>query len=350
MPPISVCVIAKNEEANIARCLESLKPYGFEVILVDTGSSDRTKEIALEYGAKVYDFAWVSDFSAARNFAVSKAANNWVLAIDCDEYITHINLPEIYSLMKQYPRCVGVLEIENEMQGSGNSYTARLVRFFSRKHFHFTGAIHEQVMPLGKEEDIYSFDVPIKLYHTGYVGSEEQIAAKNKRNFDMLLAAVEKEPNDAYNYYQIAQSYVLGDNCEKACEWYSKALSFDIDPDLDYVKTMIVSYGQSLLTLGRKEEALNFVGIYDAFSHLTDFVYLMGRIYEANNQEVKALGEFLKAITMPAGMQAGVNSFLPCYRIAVIYDNMNNMEIALMYYKKCGDFAPAKSRLDELYG
>jgi len=113
---------------------------------------------------------------------------------------------------------------------------------------------------------------------------------------------------------------------------------------------MMVSYGQSLLLLNKNEEALSFAGVYDAFCGMTDFVYLMGRIYEANNQPIKALGEFLKAITMPSGMQAGVNSFLPCYQIAVIYDNMNNMDIAVMYYNKCGDFAPAKRRLIELNG
>lgn len=358
MPPISICMIAKNEETNLERCLKNLKPYGFEIIVTDTGSTDKTKEVALKYGAKVYDFEWINDFSAARNFSASKASNNWILVIDCDEYITQIRLPELYSLIRQYPRYAGTLEIENEMMGNDNTesgvakrtYTTKLVRLYSRKHYEFEGAIHEQVMPIGRRDtkELYSFDVPIKLYHTGYVGTAEHIAAKNKRNIDLLLAALEKDPDDAYNYFQLGQSYVLGDDFEAACEWFSKGLSFDLDPALEYVQTMVVSYGQSLLKAGRKEEALSFTGIYDSFSPLTDFVYLMGRIYAENNQPVKALGEFLIAITMPPGRQQGVNSFLPCYQIAVIYDNMNNMEIALMYYRKCGDFPPAIKRLTEL--
>jgi len=354
VPPISACLIAKNEEENIGRCLKSLKPYGFEIVVVDTGSTDRTKEIAAEYGAKLFDFPWINDFSAARNFAASKAENNWIFSLDCDEFITSINIIELLKMVRQYPRYVGVLEIENEMLGNDaglkRTYTTQLVRFYNRKYNQFVGEIHEQVVPIGYKEgdDVFSFDIPIKLYHTGYVGTAEQIAEKNKRNIDMLMSALEKDPDDAYNYFQLGQTYVMGDEYEEACEWFSKGLSFDLDPTLEYVQTMVVSYGQSLLKLGRNDEALDFMGIYDAFSSLTDFVYLMGRIYAANNQPVKALGEFLKAITMPPGKQQGTNTFLPCYQIAVIYDNMDNMEIALMYYKKCGDFAPARRRLEEL--
>jgi hypothetical protein len=74
----------------------------------------------------------------------------------------------------------------------------------------------------------------------------------------------------------------------------------------------------------------------------------MGRIYLANDLPLKALGEFLKVITMTNGRQQGITTFLPFHQIAMIYDQMDNMEIAIMYYKKCGDFAPARNRLREL--
>lgn len=349
MTPISVCIIAKNEEKNIERCLRKLAPYGFEIIVTDTGSTDRTKEIATCYTTRVLDFTWINDFSAARNFTASHASYDWILMLDCDEYITSINLPAILSLIRQYPRYVGLLEIENAMLGGDgkSTYTTRLVRLYSRKYYHFTGAIHEQVTPL-KPRELISFDIPLKVYHTGYVGTPEEVADKNKRNIDLLKAALEQDPADAYLYFQLGQSYVFGDNYEEACRWFSQGLTFDLDPSLEYVQTMVVAYGQSLLQTEQNEQALNFIGIYDSFSALPDFVYLMGRIYLANNQPIKAVGEFLKAITMPPGKQLGVNSFLACYHIAMIYDNMNNIEIATMYYNKCGDFAPALRRLAEL--
>ena len=88
--PISVCIIAKNEEKYIEECLRHLKPYGFEIVVTDTGSTDRTKEIARKYADKVLDFEWIDDFSAARNFCMEHASNNWILAIDCDEYMEEL--------------------------------------------------------------------------------------------------------------------------------------------------------------------------------------------------------------------------------------------------------------------
>ena len=84
--PVSVCIIAKNEEKYIEQCLRHLLPFGMEIVVVDTGSNDRTRDIALKYTDQVFDFEWINDFSAARNFAASKAKNNWILVVDCDEY------------------------------------------------------------------------------------------------------------------------------------------------------------------------------------------------------------------------------------------------------------------------
>ena len=81
---ISFCIIGKNEEAIIEKCLVALVPYGYEIVYVDTGSSDRTKEIAHKYTDRIYDFEWINDFSAARNFAISKAGGDYILMIDCD--------------------------------------------------------------------------------------------------------------------------------------------------------------------------------------------------------------------------------------------------------------------------
>ncbi len=85
---LSVCMIAKNEEENLPRCLKNLQPIANEIILVDTGSTDRTKEIAHAFGAQVFDFPWNDDFSAARNFSLSKANGQWILVHDADEIIS----------------------------------------------------------------------------------------------------------------------------------------------------------------------------------------------------------------------------------------------------------------------
>ena len=111
--PVSVCMIAKNEEQYIEQCLRKLLRYNMEIIIVDTGSTDRTKEIAARYTDQLFDFAWCDDFSAARNYAVSKASNNWILILDCDEYVQEIDVAKLRTCMQKYPKNVGVMEIGN---------------------------------------------------------------------------------------------------------------------------------------------------------------------------------------------------------------------------------------------
>ena len=86
---LSICMIVKNEELNLAKCLMSVKPVADEIIVVDTGSTDKTKAIASALGAKVFDFTWTNDFSEARNYSLSKASGDWILVLDADE----ISLP-----------------------------------------------------------------------------------------------------------------------------------------------------------------------------------------------------------------------------------------------------------------
>lgn len=135
MLPISVCIIAKNEEKNIERCLSSLAPYGFEIVLVDTGSTDRTKELAQKYTDCIYDFSWVDDFSAARNFSLQKASHEWIFMIDCDEWIQSINLEELDYFRKHLSDAVGSVNRINKTGTPDNpgQTTDRTERFFPER-------------------------------------------------------------------------------------------------------------------------------------------------------------------------------------------------------------------------
>ena len=98
MITISLCMIVKNEEKNLERCLKSYAPLMDEIIVVDTGSTDKTKEIAAEYTPYVYDFEWVHDFAAARNFAFSKATGDYIYSADADEVLEEIDRQKFLKL------------------------------------------------------------------------------------------------------------------------------------------------------------------------------------------------------------------------------------------------------------
>ena len=135
MLPISLCMIMKNEEKHLASCLSSLIPYGFELILVDTGSTDSTIDIASRFVDRIHHFNWIDDFSAARNYSLSLAANNWVLVLDCDEYIKSLDIDSLLCFMKKNPTDIGLISRRNhyEMNGCDSVYTDQVERFFDRR-------------------------------------------------------------------------------------------------------------------------------------------------------------------------------------------------------------------------
>ena len=139
MIPISVCIIGKNEEKNIEKCLEPLTHYPFEIIYVDTGSTDRTKELAAKYTDNIYDFEWIGDFSAARNFSLKKASHNYVLVIDCDEYLTDLDLDGLCEAIETHPRgSVGQIlrKSFSDSQYRKDYSLERVDRLFHKRSFH----------------------------------------------------------------------------------------------------------------------------------------------------------------------------------------------------------------------
>ena len=351
MLPISICIITKNEEQNIENCLKPLRTYDWEIIVVDTGSTDRTKDIAGKYADKVLDFVWCDDFSAARNYSIEHASYDTILFIDSDEYLQEIDIEAILRLAKQHPTSVGLLSRENhyQMNGTDSIYVDLVERLFSRKYYHYEGIIHEQVRLLDTERYSYgTYQIPLILNHSGYSGSEESMREKALRNISLLEKDLETHPDNPYTYFQIGQAYNMIHDDENACLYYSKGLSYDVDPAAEYVQMMVIGYGYALLHLDRAEEALGLSGIYDAFAVSADFFTLMGLIYLRNGQYMKALLEFVKALSCNNVHVVGANSFIPSYNIGLINEMMGDKETALMHYRKCGDFPMALEKIQEL--
>ncbi len=371
MLPISVCMIAKNEEQHIEECLKRLKRCHCEIVLADTGSTDRTMELAAKYTDKIYHFDWINDFSAARNYVIAQAENDWILSIDCDEYLESIDMNALLELTRQHLQDVGQVLIRNRFTQNGqvSIENIRVSRFFNRNFFHFEGAIHEQLkknsvcssenycdIKVDAEkhcDEIISapnkaFAVPITILHVGYNGSEEEMREKSLRNIALLEKELETQGEDSYLYYQLGQSCMRLKDFEKAYEWFNLGLSMDVDPTQGYVQNMVESYGYCLLDMKRYAEALQLTGIYDIFAIRADFVFLMGLIYMNNARFTEAIEEFGKATTMEQFSVEGVNSYRANYNIGVIYECMGHINEACEYYIKCGKFEPAKQRLIHL--
>lgn len=346
---ISVCIITKNESKNIWECLNRLKPYEFEIIVVDTGSTDDTRTIAYQFTDKVYEFEWCDDFSAARNFSISKATNEYVLIIDCDEFITELNFDALNSLIKENPQKVGRIERMNSYWRGNEQMRVleRINRLFDKSKYAYNGRIHEQIVANNGSEFL-TYNLPVCVEHIGYDGELEIRKKKTERNIELLLKEIEENGKHPYTLYQLGKSYYMQNEYLNACEWFQEALEFDVNPNLEYVVDMVETYGYVLINSKQYEEALAFENIYEEFGNRAEFKFLMGLIYMNNAMFDRAVQEFLMAVEFKNCSVEGVNSYKAYYNIGVIYECLKDTEKARKYYELAGEYDRAKARLEEL--
>lgn len=366
---LSVCIITKNEEKNIGKCLEALSGYGFELVVADTGSVDSTREIARKYTDKVYEFAWQDDFAAAKNFAVSKASHDLALVVDSDEFLDPLSesdLQRLGALASANPQAVGRVLIRNQFTRDEARQESRewVNRIFDRRKFHYKGRIHEQIASF-REGGYETWLSPLSFLHTGYDLSPEERKQKTQRNIKLLeheLSAVteelgnlrqsgdpvqlrELEAQIPYLLYQLGKGWYMAHDYARACGYFSQGLSHDLDPRLEYVIDMVETYGYALINSGQEQAALSFENIYREFCGSADFLFLMGLVYMKNARFDAAIREFEKALQKPHCKNVGVNSFAAHYNIGVIRECLGNLDQARESYQKCGEYRPARERL-----
>ena len=346
MVPISVCMIAKNEEQNVELCLKPLKEAGFELIIIDTGSSDNTVSLAKKYTNHVYHFTWLDDFSAARNYAASLSSNDWILVVDFDEYSSHLNIDSLLLHMQVAETAIGTITRHNPchlLSGQKSVMAEQVARFYNKKYHQYEGIIHEQLFPKDKSEPQY-LPVDATFYHHGYV-ENKNLTSKANRNLSLLLKALLSNANDPYLLYQTGKCYQILSDWKSACNYFDKGLSFNVNPSLVYVQDMIISYGYCLLEMKDYQTALQLTNVYELFDSNADFIFLIGLIYMNNALFDSAIREFQKAASIKSCCTEGVNSYMANYNIGVIYECTNHPKEAAIYYKRCGSYEPALKRL-----
>ncbi len=360
---ISACIITKNESQKLIRCLAAINTFGFELVVVDTGSTDNTKQAVKKYTDAVYDFLWCDDFAAAKNYAISMAKNDMVLVIDSDEYIKPCGADGIQLLekrIKEHPGEVGRIQRSNTYLQNGEVRVNRewLNRLFDRRLFHYEGRIHEQVVSGSvfeykggrSEEDIgyASYQTNLQIDHDGYGGSREERDRKAERNIRLLLQEFEADGQNTYLMYQLGKSYYMLGDYPASIRYFERALGYDLDTGLEYVIDMVETYGYALLNCKRAETAILFEGIYAEFGRTADFQFLMGLIYMNNERFDEAVAEFLKAAEHGDARTDGVNSYLAYYNAGVIRECLGDRVGAEELYRKCGTYERAKERLEVL--
>lgn len=290
---LSLCMIVKNEERHLTRCLLSAAPVADEMIVVDTGSTDKTKDIATVFGAKVFDFPWTDDFSEARNQSLERATGDWVLVLDADEVISPLDYPAIEKIVRKKPaRPVAfVMRTRNytdsvntkgwvandrkylrEEAGTGWYPSDKVRLFVNDPRVRFENPVHEFVEGTLKKAGIETKFSEIPVHHYGRFDTDK-IAQKGKQYFLLGKKKIEEKKGDIKAMKELAvQAAELGE-FDAALEMWEKVIALDEkDPmaflnmsfaymkQKNYREAMVVSRRALELDPTIKEAVLNYAG------------------------------------------------------------------------------------------
>ena len=226
-PDLTVCMIIKNEERFLKDCLESIRDVAGQIVVVDTGSTDGSMDIARAFNAEIHHFEWCDDFSAARNASIRYARGEWILWLDADERLKPESVQLLRdSLRREKQAVIYQVQINNHTLDDAGAYISTAYRLFNNnKGIRFTGRIHEQVVFSGGRGERRKS--AITLEHLGYALDAETDTAKKARNQKLLERMADENPDNAYAHFTLGQHYNLVGRHTDALRHLLKALNLD---------------------------------------------------------------------------------------------------------------------------
>lgn len=256
---LSACLIVRNEEAHLERCLASVREIADEIVVVDTGSTDGTVAVAERFGAKIGRFDWVDDFSAARNESLRLATGHWALWIDADEELEPSSLNGIREAVMR-PQFGGFyVQIHNLLDeaGDANQYVHVPIRLFKRcDSVRFEGRVHEQITPSLKALGLPNATLEtVKIRHYGYRPSDMASKDKIQRTVALIEKELEDRPNDPFQLFNLANAHIVARDYASAAAAAGAAVQ-RLEPESGYGSQVYQILAAALIELGRAEEAL----------------------------------------------------------------------------------------------
>jgi O-antigen biosynthesis protein len=248
--PLSVCMIVKNEENNLPRCLTSLKPIASEIIVVDTGSTDRSRDVATAFGAKVFDHSWTGDFSEARNLSLAKASGDWILVMDADEVLSPQDYPALVEMThgKGKRRAAWSFVTRNyvvpvytagwtantgacarEEAGTGWFPSTKVRLFPNDRRIRFANPVHELVEPSLRAIKLPVREGRVPVHHYGKLDQERDLV-KGEAYYDLGVKKLEEQGESVDALRELATQAAGLKKHEEAVSLWQRALR--LEPNL----------------------------------------------------------------------------------------------------------------------
>lgn len=349
---LSLCMIVRDEEAFLSRCLESVKGVVDEIIVVDTGSTDGTIAVARRFGAVIKEVPWSSDFSAARNASLELATGDWILMLDADEALVpesaaslpaHLADPSVEGYFIQMRHLIGsIAQPEVEV-----SPLFRLWR--NRPAYRFAGEIHEQILPSilhanPKAKTVYS---SLQAVHYGYLREVKVAKGKQDRNRLLLEERLARNPQDAFTQFNLGIEYYDRRQFDKAAAAFEAALA-DARPQDPWRTKLVKAYAATLYERQAWERLFAFLDEeIRRYPDYTDLYFLTATARAAVGQHREAADAYARCLRLGpapsppyASVDPGAGSYKAALEMGRAYEALGMNAKAIAAYKQAAQSRP----------
>ncbi len=342
MPRLSMCMIARDNERTLSDALKSIKPWVDEMVVVDTGSTDRTRDIARDHGASVHEFLWCDDFAAARNESLRHATGDWVLWMDSDDTISQVDGRKLRDLMQSpdlRSKTAYVAQVRcGSHQETGLTVVDHVKIIRNIPGICFEGRIHEQVLPsirrLGGEVGW----TDIVIDHSGADYSPEGQARKLERDLRILNKDLENRPGHPFVLFNLGMTHANAGEPTRATEFLTKCIemSSTSESHLRKAYSLLVS---TLNAMDRPTDAQR--RCWEGLGRYPDdpeLLFLSGTLAQRFDQLVEAEEAYTRILQRNrtrhfSSLDPGIVGHKCRQNLAVVLERMGRWEEAESYWR-----------------
>src|SRR5665648_809796 len=342
---ISLCIIVKDEEDTICRCLDSVKGIPDEIVIVDTGSTDRTKEIIGEYTDRIFDFTWIDDFAAALNFSFSQGTKDYILWLDADDVLSEADRERFLKLKQSLDPLIDVVNMPYLLafdQFGVVTYSLRRNRLVKRcKNFRWIGPVHEYLEVYG---DVLNCDICVTHKEMGKDDSDRNLKIYEKR----LSKGEAFSPRDLYYYANELCDHQLNNRAIEAYQKFLKTGKGWVEDNLAACGKL----GDCFRNLGEKDKELQY--ILKSFEYATPraefccrlgLYFLISEQYEQGAFWYRLATQLGKPINSWGPSNESCWTWLPHLQLCVCYDRLGKHELAYEHNEIARKYRPEDSQV-----
>jgi O-antigen biosynthesis protein len=360
---VSLCMIVRDNTRTLAACLEGIRGAVDEMIVVDTGSTDETRQIAERLGAKVFEFSWCDDFSAARNVSLEHASGEWIFWMDSDDTIDAENAQKLREILRK-PHAENVLGFVMQVhmpatpgqQSAGATMVDHVKLFRNLPHLRFEGRIHEQILPSIRRAGGTVKWTDIFVTHSGYDSSPDGRRRKQERDIKLIRLELQSNPEHSFSLFNLGMTCADMGRHTEAVESLEKCLACS-KPIESHVRKAYALLATSLQQAGLTARALEVsrqgVGLYPED---TELLFLKGNLAQRLGLPDEAERAYRLLIDENgqkyfASVDSGIRSYKARHNLAALYMDAELFPEAEIQWRKIlieyPDYLPALESLVE---